>query len=260
MSSESNINTPNQNPSPSERAGVRIKICGMKYKDNITDIATLDPDYLGFIFYDKSSRFFDGNIPKLPQSIKKVGVFVNATIEEIIQKTEKHDLNLVQLHGDESPEFCSKLREYLIERRRNLDPNYVSSCIESKSYEIPAYAGIVKVFSIKDHFNFDQLKPYESVCDYFLFDTKGQLPGGNGYTFNWEVLKNYPSTKPYFLSGGIGLEEVDNITKFLQRQESQYCHAIDVNSRFEIEAGLKNITLLKEFKHRIKPYLTGLSR
>ena len=104
---------------------------------------------------------------------------------------------------------------------------------------------------MKDAFDFSVLTPYEDVCDYYLFDTKGKLPGGNGYTFNWEVLKNYPSTKPYFLSGGIGLDEVKTIKDFLQKKESQYCYAIDVNSKFEIEPGLKDVKKLKEFKNKV---------
>nr|WP_262707985.1 phosphoribosylanthranilate isomerase [Gelidibacter gilvus] len=229
----------------------------MKYIQNITDIATLQPDYLGFIFYEKSSRYFNGTIPELPSGVKKVGVFVNATVEEIIDKVEKHSLDLVQLHGDESPEFCKELNGLLtkIDRDKNAD--------KDKNLEIPAYAGILKVFSIKDHFNFDELEPYESVCDYFLFDTKGKLPGGNGYTFNWEVLKDYPSNKPYFLSGGIGLEEVNNVAEFLRspdrqagRQESQFCHAIDVNSKFEIKPGLKDLEKLTKFKQMINKFDT----
>ncbi|HUH27866.1 phosphoribosylanthranilate isomerase [Gelidibacter sp.] len=213
----------------------------MKYTENISDIARLQPDYLGFIFYEKSARYFNGTIPELPSDVKKVGVFVNATVEDIIDKIEKHSLDFVQLHGEESPEFCEKLKSQLlkVDQDENVD--------KDKNLEIPAYAGILKVFSIKDHFNFDELEPYESVCDYFLFDTKGKLPGGNGYTFNWEVLKDYPSTKPYFLSGGIGLEEVINVAEFLRRQESQYCHAIDVNSKFEIEPGLKDSEKLEVF-------------
>ncbi len=257
MSSKNIIKTPNQTPSPSERSGVRIKICGMKYQDNITDIALLQPDYLGFIFYEKSSRFFDGSIPQLSKNIKKVGVFVNATIEEITEKVKLYSLDLVQLHGEESVEFCEELKRHFKEDNDEVISRLPRSARNDN--EIPAFAGIIKVFSINDHFNFDHLKPYELVCDYFLFDTKGKLPGGNGYTFNWEVLKNYSSTKPYFLSGGIGLEEIDDLNKFLRRQESQYCHAIDINSKFEIEPGLKNITSLKEFKNRINPDLTGFA-
>lgn len=206
----------------------------MKYQENIAEVATLQPDYLGFIFYEKSSRYFNGTIPELPENIKKVGVFVNASQEAILEKVVQHNLDLIQLHGDESPEFCTKLRSSLVDRSR-----------EKKHIKI------IKVFSIKDQFNFDELTPYESVCDYFLFDTKGQLPGGNGYTFNWDVLQAYPSTKPYFLSGGIGLEETENIKKFMQGEASQFCHAIDVNSKFESAPGLKDYQKLKEFKNQV---------
>ena len=208
--------------------GLFFKICGMKY--NTAEVATLQPDYLGFIFYDKSPRNFEGVIPELPKSIKKVGVFVDETVDVIIQKIKKFELDAIQLHGNESPDYCKELRKHC---HAELD--------SASQYEI------IKVFSIKDEFNFSQLQPYEDVVDYFLFDTKGKLPGGNGYTFNWDVLKNYPSTKPYFLSGGIGLEEMDNVLSFLQREESKYCHAIDINSKFEIKPGLKAIEKLEEF-------------
>jgi len=210
---------------------MKLKVCGMKYQDNIVEVAKLQPDYLGFIFYKKSPRFFGGPMPQLPDSIKKVGVFVNASIKDIIEKIKKYNLDVIQLHGEESPEFCLECHAEIVSA--------------SHSEEI------IKVFSIKDNFNFDSLKPYESVCDYYLFDTKGKLPGGNGYTFNWEVLKDYPSSKPFFLSGGISLEETGNVLSFLRTQESKYCHAIDINSKFEIEPGLKNIKLLKEFKHKL---------
>ncbi|WP_338358256.1 phosphoribosylanthranilate isomerase [Yeosuana marina] len=212
-----------------------LKICGMKYPENIKAVADLQPDYLGFIFYDKSARHFDGDIPKLPNTIKKVGVFVDADLEEVIEKIKTYDLQVVQLHGAESREYCKTLKNQFERSREHID----------KKIEI------IKVFSIKDNFDFNLLKPYESVCDFYLFDTKGKLPGGNGYTFDWSVLKNYPSTKPYFLSGGIGLEEVETIKSFFSKEESKYCYAIDVNSKFEIEPGLKNIELLKEFKNNV---------
>ena len=195
----------------------------MKYQDNMNQVAELQPDYLGFIFHDGSSRFFDGQMPQLSKKISKVGVFVNASLQNIIEKIKKYDLQAIQLHGEESPAFCESLKE-----QRNTDSS--KNAIK-----------IIKVFSIKDEFNFDILRPYEEVCDYFLFDTKGKLPGGNGYTFDWKVLKDYPSTKPYFLSGGIGLNEIDDVLSFLRRQESKYCHAIDINSRFEKEPGLKDV-------------------
>ena len=218
---------------------MKLKVCGMKYQDNIEQVAQLKPDYLGFIFYKKSSRYFDNEIPNISNGIKKVGVFVNESLEEVISKVKYYHLDLVQLHGDETPDYCETLKQSCY------------SALDAESNDQPIK--IIKVFSIKDHFDFNILKPYEYFVDYYLFDTKGELPGGNGYAFNWEVLKHYPSTKPYFLSGGIGLGEVNQILLFLSKQESKYCHAIDVNSKFEIEPGLKNIELLEEFKERFLP-------
>ena len=147
-----------------------------------------------------------------------------------LEKKEEFNLQALQLHGNESPEYCLELKE-------KCQTEYNQSVIE-----------IIKVFSIKNEFNFDSLQPYEDVCEYFLFDTKGELPGGNGYTFNWDVLKRYPSTKPYFLSGGIGLNEIKKIKEFKESPASEYCYALDVNSKFEVEAGLKNIEKLEKFK------------
>lgn len=220
---------------------MKLKVCGMKYRDNILEVATLPPDYLGFIFYEKSSRYFDGTIPELHKSIKKVGVFVNSTIEYILEKINKHHLDLVQLHGEESPQFCSELKSYLYK-----DVN--SSGMNDRDLN---NIDTIKVFSIKDEFDFSILEPYENVCDYFLFDTKGKLPGGNGYTFNWNILKEYPSSKPYFLSGGIGLGSLDNIKTFFATKASKYCYAIDINSQFEIEAGLKDVEKLKSFRVKL---------
>jgi len=208
---------------------MKLKICGMSH--NIEEVARLHPDYLGFIFWKPSKRFFDGTIPKLHDNTSKVGVFVDANIDEIINRTNTYGLNAIQLHGNESPEFCENLKKRFKNQNINVE--------------------IIKVFSIKDSFDFSQLSPYEKSSDFFLFDTKGKLPGGNGYQFNWEVLKGYPSKKPYFLSGGIGLEELDNVLEFLQKEESKYCHAIDINSRFEISPGLKDIDKLKKFKNRL---------
>lgn len=211
---------------------MKLKVCGMKYQDNISQVAKLQPDYLGLIFYDKSPRFVDQDISNLSSNNKKAGVFVNASISEIIEKTNTYHLQAIQLHGEESPEFCLELKHRYKE-------------VTEKSIEI------IKVFSIKDNFDFSILEPYENVCDYYLFDTKGKHPGGNGYVFDWSVLKEYPSTKPYFLSGGIGINEIEQLKTFLNSLESKYCYAIDVNSKFEIEAGLKDIEKLKEFKQNL---------
>ena len=205
---------------------MKIKICGMKYPDNILEVGSLLPDYMGFIFWEKSARYFDGVLPNLPQSIKKIGVFVNASQEDIVSKVNQYDLQVVQLHGHESVTFCQKLKNTL-----------------AKSIEI------IKVFSVDSTFDFDELKPFESVCDYFLFDTKGKLPGGNGTTFDWKVLEKYPSHKPFFLSGGIGLDEIELVNEIVKTDLPIY--AIDVNSKFEIEAGLKNKEELHRFKQKI---------
>ena len=196
----------------------------MKYKDNIEAVAALQPDFMGFIFYDKSARFFTGQIPELPDSIQKVGVFVNEDLKVVTDTIEKHNLDVVQLHGNESAEFCQNLKNITV----------------------------IKVFSIKDNFDFRLLEPYESICNYYLFDTKGALPGGNGYGFDWNVLKNYPSTKPYFLSGGIGLNSLENLSEFKKSSASKYCYAVDVNSKFEQKPGLKKIEELEKFKHELQ--------
>ncbi|MEN9980836.1 MAG: Phosphoribosylanthranilate isomerase [Bacteroidota bacterium] len=223
-------NTSNTNslstPSPLERAGVKLKICGMKYPDNILEVGSLLPDYMGFIFWEQSARYFDGQLPDLPQSIKKTGVFVNASQEEIAAKATKYNLQAVQLHGQESVAFCKELKEHF------------GNAIE-----------IIKVFSVDSAFDFDQLKPFEMVCDYFLFDTKGKLPGGNGTTFDWKVLENYGSKKSFFLSGGIGVNEIELVNEILKTDLPIY--AIDLNSKFEIEPGLKNTKLLSSFKQKI---------
>ncbi|WP_244156273.1 phosphoribosylanthranilate isomerase [Maribacter ulvicola] len=200
-------------------------------KLNMTEVAQLRPDYLGFIFWEPSSRFFEGKIPELPNSISKVGVFVDANIDYVISMVNEHQLQGLQLHGHETPEYCIKIAAELKKLNHKVD--------------------IIKVFSIKEEFDFDVLTPYENVCNYFLFDTKGKLPGGNGYTFNWSVLKKYSSTKPFFLSGGIGLNNLEKINEFAKTPESKYCYAIDVNSSFEIEPGLKNIKELQKFKEAL---------
>jgi len=212
-------------PPPRGRAGVGIKVCGMN--KNTTAVAALKPDYLGFIFWKPSKRYFKGPMVEVPHSTIKVGVFVDAEINKVVERIQDFDLLLVQLHGNESPEYCAELRNKV------------------------KHVQIIKVFSIKDDFDFDLLEPYEKVCDFYLFDTKGKLPGGNGFAFDWQVLKDYPSTKPYFLSGGIGLEEAESIREFMRRPESKYCHALDVNSRFEIEPGLKDVEQLEEFKEAL---------
>jgi len=207
---------------------VKLKICGMKFSENILETAKLEPDFMGFIFYEKSPRFYSEQaIPEI-NATKKVGVFVNASEGEIIEKIIKYGLDLIQLHGNESPEICKNLKEKFLENKLEVE--------------------IIKAFSVDENFDFGLLKTYEENTDYFLFDTKGKLYGGNGTVFNWQILKNYTLKKPYFLSGGIGIPEVNQLKTFLKTPESKYCFAIDGNSKFEIEPGLKDTKTLEEFK------------
>lgn len=205
---------------------VKLKICGMKFPNNILEICTLNPDYIGFIFWDKSLRRFEDNeIIKIPENIKKVGVFVNETIEEILRKVMLFELDAVQLHGQEKPIFCNELKKHNIE--------------------------VIKAFSVGEGFEFKVLNEYEDNVDYFLFDTKGRLPGGNGITFDWKLLESYKLETPFFLSGGIGLTGLDSVKEFLKSKAAKNCYGIDVNSRFEKKPGLKNLSKLKRLKKNL---------
>ncbi len=196
-------------------------------KNNTLEVAALHPDYLGFIFYEKSPRYFEGEIPLLPKDVKKVGVFVDEKISKILELTKKYSLDYIQLHGNESKEYILDLQWYLV----------FSNTL------------VWKAFNLDDEFDFSTLKIFENKVDKFLFDTKGQEKGGNGYSFNWEVLKKYTLKKPFILSGGIGLEQINSLKEILKTDLP--IHAIDVNSRFEIEPGLKNIDDLKKFKNEL---------
>ena len=206
---------------------MKLKVCGMKY--NADDVASLQPDYMGFIFWEPSARYFDNVMADdLNPSIKKVGVFVDATYETIVLKTLENSLDAVQLHGQESVEYCGTLKKLF----------------QDENSDLPE---IIKAFAIHQDFNFDTLTDYETVCDYFLFDTRAELPGGTGKKFDWKLLKNYKLQKPYFLSGGLAPDDVSSLKEFLKASEATHCHAIDINSRFEIEPGLKDIDKLRNF-------------
>lgn len=204
---------------------MKLKVCGMKFADNISAVEELNPDFMGFIFYPRSPRFVDVSLPKKTKKIQRVGVFVDQDLEFVLKMIDKNELDFIQLHGKESFDFCEAIKTFK-----------------------PSIK-IIKVFSILNDFNFEKLEPYENTVDYFLFDTKGPAPGGNGFMFNWEVLNNYNSDKPFFLSGGIGLEEIADLEKFKRSNAAKYCYAVDVNSKFETEPGKKNIEKLKKFKN-----------
>ena len=206
---------------------MKLKVCGMKIPTEIEALQKLTPDYMGLIFYAKSPRYVIGkelepvwvrNI----SGVKKIGVFVNESIGVIRQRVEEYGLDGVQLHGQEVPELCQKLSEVGLL--------------------------VIKAFSIgKENFDFDRLAPYLDVCTYFLFDTKGKNPGGNGVVFNWDILHSYPYDKPFFLSGGIGIEQLDDI----QTLSHLPIHAVDINSRFERAPGEKDLALVAEFAQEL---------
>ncbi|MFT6749055.1 MAG: phosphoribosylanthranilate isomerase [Flavobacterium sp.] len=226
---------------------MKLKVCGMKFIENIQQVGALQPDYLGFIFYEKSKRNFEGIIPELPRSIKKTGVFVNEMLEIVISMVEEYHLEAIQLHGDESVEYIVALQNHLAERRALfMAENKHQKKKKNKHFISDKKVEIIKVFGIKDTFNFDILKPYLPMIDFFLFDTKGKERGGNGVKFDWRVLEKYPFDKPFFLSGGIGLDDLEQIK--IVAKSNLPVYMIDVNSKFESQPGLKNIEALKKFK------------
>lgn len=205
----------------------KIKICGNCYASNIKQVASLKPDYMGFIFYEKSPRFVKQanciellkNFPK----IKKVAVFVNATVKEIETKITRYHFSFVQLHGDENPDFCKQIKKLGVM--------------------------VIKAFGIEENFDFSRLDPYEKIVDYFLFDTKGKGTdkgkyGGHGTAFDWNLLRDYGGNLPIFLSGGLSPENIAKIPKY----KKLTIHALDLNSRFEMSAGIKDIDLLKQVR------------
>lgn len=192
----------------------------MRERVNIGEVSKLEPDYMGFIFYSKSPRFVgeDFVMPELPGKIKKVGVFVNASTEEMISAVEKYGLDYLQLHGNESIEKCRELRAGGIK--------------------------VIKVFSVDEQMDFQLTKRFKDVVDFFLFDTKGKYYGGNAMVFNWSMLERYDQSVPFFLSGGIGPGNIREVRKL----EGMNLLAVDVNSGVEDSPGFKNTSKVEEVK------------
>lgn len=203
---------------------MKLKVCGMRDSKNIRELLLLNPDYMGFIFYEKSPRNvgeeLDAALLKsFPESVQKAGVFVNASLDFVKEQVLKYELDMVQLHGDESPAYVADLFAVGIR--------------------------VIKVFSVGNEFDFGQLGKYNPFVEFFLFDTKGKTRGGNGEVFNWKLLKDYDQKVPFFLSGGIDLEHASELKKL----EGMNIHAIDVNSKFEVEPGLKDIDSVCRLKN-----------
>jgi phosphoribosylanthranilate isomerase len=206
---------------------MKIKVCGMRNAENIAELAKLNPDYLGLIFYRPSKRFV-GNLDQvvlnsLPKSIKLTGVFVDENMEDVLEIVQEYNLSTIQLHGSESGEYCKDLKYELSKR------------MPSKNIDL------LKAFGLALGFDFGRLKPYNDAVDYFLFDTKTTEHGGSGLTFDWQLLGSYNDEKPFFLSGGLSPENIQEVLNLDLKQ----LYAVDLNSKFEIEPGLKDLESLQ---------------
>lgn len=203
---------------------LKLKVCGMKDPGNIKGLIDIKPDFMGFIFYPKSPRYagdIDEDIlMRIPLSIHKVGVFVNASLDEIIDRVNEYGLEYVQLHGDEDLTFAKKLKDRGVK--------------------------IFKVFRVMDTIPYVS-KQYQGVADYFLFDTASINYGGSGRHFDWNILRNYNLSTPFLLSGGVQLEDMEKIKAI----DIEQLVGVDVNSRFELEPGLKDLEKLKLLKETI---------
>ena len=196
-----------------------VKVCGMRDAENIREVEALGIDLMGFIFWSKSSRYVSEKHDYLPTKCKRVGVFVDEDIEVVKKIAQDYALGYIQLHGNETSDYCALLKGHKL----------------------------IKAFNIATAEDFEQTKPYQGFVDYFLFDTKGKSVGGNGTKFDWSVLDDYHGTTPFILSGGIGPDDTARIRSFHHPQLA----GIDLNSKFEDAPALKNIQKLKTFLEQL---------
>lgn len=190
---------------------MKIKICGLRDQQNIKDIDSEAIDFIGFIFFEQSPRYV-GKSFQMPKTSKlKVGVFVNETAENILKFRNQYDLDCIQLHGNETVELCKELKE--------------KGC------------KIIKAFGVSDSFSFQKCTDYELYTDLFLFDNATANYGGSGQLFSWELLANYQGNLPFLLSGGLGLEQMNELKKFTHPKLYGY----DFNSALEIAPAYKDI-------------------
>jgi phosphoribosylanthranilate isomerase len=206
---------------------IKVKVCGMTDIGNVIEVTEAGADYLGFIFFSGSSRFVgvspdESLFARIPENISKTGVFVNDDREKVMMLAGRYNLDAIQLHGDEPPEYCSALQK--------------------SGYKV------IKSFGVSLDFDFSNLIPFMEVCDYFLFDTRLPGHGGSGMKFDWGKLTDYKMEKPYFLSGGIGPADIHLIKGI--RHKSLY--AVDINSRFEVSPGIKNSAAVSKFIKELK--------
>lgn len=209
--------------------GMKIKICGLRLPDNICDTALLEPDYMGFIFYPESRRFTGGHTQPadlrcIGQDTIKTGVFVNEKVAAIVETARKYKLSALQLHGNEPPEDCRRLK--------------------NMGYTV------IKAFPVSGTTDFLEQKEYQQTCDYFLFDTLTEGFGGSGLSFNWEILSRYNLSTPFFLSGGLGLHNIERVMQF----SHPMLYGLDFNSMVESGPGIKDPELVRIIIEKIKFY------
>lgn len=211
---------------------MRIKVCGMTSTEQVLQLDEMGVEFAGFIFYPKSPRYVHKFMPKPEvkkikgKGINKVGVFVNAPVEEVLQAVDDCGLHLVQLHGDETPKYCEKIANYV---------------------------GVVKAFRLREEDNvLWKVKDYMDIADMFLFDTEGAGYGGTGKQFDWNILRGLQIGKPFFLSGGIGPEDAEKLAQFAKEPVAKDLFSIDVNSKFEITPGIKDMEALIKFIPLVK--------
>ena len=208
---------------------MKIKVCGNRDLSQLKELDDLGINYAGFIFYEQSPRYVlkkikGEEVKNLKLDIEKVGVFVNASEEEVMKGIDEFGLDVVQLHGDETSLFCSQISDHI---------------------------KVIKAFRITDpDTNIDwMVKEFDEACDYYLFD-KGSagLYGGTGQKFDWNILAKSAINKPFFLSGGIGINDAEALKEF----KHPFFYGVDVNSRFETEPGIKDVELIKDFIKQLK--------
>lgn len=208
----------------------------MTESQNIAELSKLSIDFIGFNFYVGSKRFVRElpDLSLLPASTQKVGIFVNESKDKVLEIVTKHQLDIAQLHGNESVAYCEQLKKLFLQNH------------QTKSMKI------IKVFMVGTGFDFNECKAFEQHCNYFLFDTKGVDYGGNGEKFNWQILEQYSGNTPYLLAGGIQPEDAVAIKKLTSNPKMANCIGMDINSGFETEPGIKNIKLIQSFKQQLK--------
>ena len=209
---------------------MRVKVCGITQALQAQQIRDAGVDFVGFIFYPPSSRYVYKSMPaeeiKKLRNINKVGVFVNADVNDVLRTVDNCGLYLVQLHGNESPRYCEKISQYIT---------------------------VVKAFRVSEGDNISwKIKDYYDVADLFMFDTEGASFGGTGKKFDWQKLKEANIGKPFFLSGGIAPDDVATIQQFQQQAVAKDLFALDINSRFETSPGVKDVQQVTTFIHEVK--------